>query len=71
MYESPCEYKPYVVGVYPNALCYKTAYENGCTHYRIFDSEFKSIGFSQVSQTKAWKNAWDVITKKMKKKLEW
>jgi hypothetical protein len=63
-----------VVAVYPNAGCLKFVFNDSEVHYQIYCEEEPHqvwIGYSTKSQTKAWENAWNVITRKMMKKLEW
>jgi len=62
-----------VVAVYPDAGCMKLTFDDNTVHYQIYGDEFGKvwIGYSTKSQPKAWENAWNVITRKMMKKLEW
>lgn len=68
-YESEC--KSNVLAVYPEAICMKKLYKNGCKHFYIRSHDGDGdVGFSKKSQKLAWENAWYVISKKMKRKLE-
>lgn len=63
--------KDFVLGVYPEAHCVKIVHKDETCHFQVYycDLQGAYIGFSQQSQAKAWENAWNVITKKMMKKL--
>lgn len=60
-----------VMKIYPTAVCLKFIGTNKHIMYRISIDENSWLGYSTKSQTKAWENAWNVINRKMLKKLAW